>query len=58
MAVTVKQIKKGKVKTFRLDRQQFIDYILNLKQISEARKIARQDMKRKRTRINSPFFTF
>lgn len=46
MAVTVKQIKKGKVKTFRLDRQQFIDYILNLKQISEARKIARQDMEK------------
>ena len=44
MAVTVKQIKKGKVKTFRLDRQQFIDYILNLKRVSEARKIARQDM--------------
>jgi len=44
MAVTVKQIKRGKVKTFRLDRQQFIDYILNLKQISEARKIARQEM--------------
>ena len=48
MAVTVKQIKKGKVKTFRLNRQQFIDYILNLKQISEARKIARQDMEKEK----------
>ena len=48
MAVTVKQIKKGKVKTFRLDRQQFIDYILNLKQTSEARKIARQDMEKEK----------
>lgn len=46
MAVTVKQIKKGKVKTFRLDRQQFIDYILNLKRVSDARKVARQDMKK------------
>ena len=46
MAVTVKQIKKSKVKTFRLDRQQFIDYILNLKRVSDARKAARQDMKK------------
>lgn len=46
MAVTVKQIKKGKVKTFRLDRQQFIDYILNLKRVSDARKTARQDMEK------------
>lgn len=46
MAVTVKQIKKGKVKTFRLDRQQFIDYILNLKRVSDARKSACQDMKK------------
>lgn len=46
MAVTVKQIKRGKVKTFRLDRQEFINYILNLKKISDARKTARQDMEK------------
>ena len=43
MPVTVKQIKKGKVKTFRLDREQFTAYILNLIEKEKARKQAKAD---------------